>query len=96
MLAVLTYSGEYLTAESHFERALQVYQDHGRSAWETDVQCAWRKMLSVKETWPRREPTSGSSDLLGHPRTNGSDAAMLLRVCWRIMKGCRGRYDVAG
>jgi tetratricopeptide (TPR) repeat protein len=32
--------GKYPTAQSHLEQALQVYQEHGRSIWETDVRCA--------------------------------------------------------
>ncbi|HSR30788.1 MAG TPA: tetratricopeptide repeat protein [Anaerolineae bacterium] len=32
--------GEYSSAQSHLEQALQVYQEHGRSVWEADVRCA--------------------------------------------------------
>ena len=31
---------EYSTAQSHLEQALQVYQEHGHSIWETEVWCA--------------------------------------------------------
>lgn len=32
--------GKYSTAQSHLENARQVYHEHGRSIWESDVQCA--------------------------------------------------------
>lgn len=32
--------GQYSTAQSHLEKARQVYQERGRSIWESDVQCA--------------------------------------------------------
>jgi tetratricopeptide (TPR) repeat protein len=32
--------GQYAAAQSHLEKALQVYQEHGRSIWESDVHCA--------------------------------------------------------
>jgi predicted ATPase/DNA-binding XRE family transcriptional regulator len=37
---VFRIQGEYLTAQSHFEAAYRVYQEHGSSVWETDVLCA--------------------------------------------------------
>jgi ATP/maltotriose-dependent transcriptional regulator MalT len=38
--SVFRMRGEYAAAQSCFEEAHQVYQEHGRSIWETDVLCA--------------------------------------------------------
>jgi len=58
--------GEYSTAQSHLEKALQVYQEHGRSIWETDVQCALAEnAISQGDFSAARSCLQAASNLLG-------------------------------
>jgi predicted ATPase/DNA-binding SARP family transcriptional activator len=83
--------GEYSAAQSHLEKSLQVYQAHGRSIWETDVQCALAEnALSQGDLTTARFHLQAASDLLG---TAGSK---WLRTLVRTFRGLLAHYEGDG
>jgi len=80
--------GQYSTAQSYLEEAIQVYQEHGISLWETDAQCALAEnAISQGDLPTARSCLQKASNLLG----TSENKWLQMLVCY--IRGLLAHYE---